>query len=442
MSNEIQINKKFRPLFNLLAGKHPQVDTVILTGGRASTKSFNAALFSLIGVVDHQYKVLYARFTNQSIGDSIKTEVSEKIDLLNIGNRVIDNKFHLQSTEHGGKISFKGIKTGSKNQTANLKSLSGFNVFIVDEAEEIPSLETFEKVYLSIRSNDKRNLSVLILNPTTKEHWIFQEYFEKRSVDSGFCGIVGNVMYIHSSYLDAPPGSIPENIINYYRTMQELEPQRYENIVEGGWVDEPDGVLFSRKELKFYDDANFDFNSEDVEARTGFIDIADTGEDHLCMPIGFNVGPKVFIHDVVFTKEGSDVTPQLCAGMINKYRPEYVRIESNMGGSMYKNLLAPHLTVDTDLFGAHAKANKHTRITMMAGMVKKYCYFREDYEKGSPYDLFMRKLTSYLRVDENEHDDAPDALAGLLYFIRRQLPHLYDGDGLEIIDGMYSKKSE
>jgi len=52
----------------------------------------------------------------------------------------------------------------------------------------------------------------------------------------------------------------------------------------------------------------------------------------------------------------------------------------------------------------------------------------------------MKALTSYLRVDENKHDDAPDAIAGLCYFILRQLPHLYKGEA-EIKD-FYTKESE
>lgn len=81
--NDIEISSKFEPLFQLLDDNaFPEVDTVVLTGGRSSSKSFNVALFTLIGLVERNWKTLYSRFTNTSIGDSIKTEVSDKIDLL------------------------------------------------------------------------------------------------------------------------------------------------------------------------------------------------------------------------------------------------------------------------------------------------------------------------------------------------------------------------
>ena len=150
MSNEIEISHKFEPLFDLLDdNSFHEVDTVVLTGGRASSKSFNVALLTLIGVVEKGWKVLYSRFTNTSIGDSIKSEVTDKIELLGYENKVVDNQFRIDSRVSDGSISFKGIKTGSKGQTANLKSLSGFNCFVVDEAEEIPSYDTFKKVFYS-----------------------------------------------------------------------------------------------------------------------------------------------------------------------------------------------------------------------------------------------------------------------------------------------------
>ena len=68
MNNDIQISYKFEPLFELLNDNcNIGVDTIILTGGRGSSKSFNVSLLSLVGVVDFNWKILYSRFTNVSI---------------------------------------------------------------------------------------------------------------------------------------------------------------------------------------------------------------------------------------------------------------------------------------------------------------------------------------------------------------------------------------
>ena len=137
---QIKFSKKYRPLFKILAGQNPEVDTVIITGGRGSAKSFVISVFSLIALVQYKWNVLYTRFTNVSIIDSIKPEVDDKIELLSFENYVNSTNTHIES--QGNRIAFKGIKTGSKQQTANLKSLFGFNCFVVDEAEELPDYET------------------------------------------------------------------------------------------------------------------------------------------------------------------------------------------------------------------------------------------------------------------------------------------------------------
>jgi len=242
--SEIIFSKKYKPLFELLDGKYPEVDTVLMTGGRGSAKSFNAAVFSLIALVSHDYDVLYTRFTNVSIADSIKPEVDSKIDILGFQDFLISTNTHIQNFS-GHRIAFKGLKTGSKQQTANLKSLSGFSMFVIDEAEETPDYETYEKVFLSIRSKDKRNLTILILNPASVHHWIYREFFSARNIPGGSNTVAGNVMYIHTSYLDVPKEYIADNILAYYQRLKLEDPDKYEQIVMGGWTEAVEGRVFN-----------------------------------------------------------------------------------------------------------------------------------------------------------------------------------------------------
>jgi len=240
---KIKFSKKYKLLFELLQGLHPEVDTVILTGGRGSAKSFVIACFSLIALAYHFWNVLYTRFTNVSIVDSIKPEVDSKIELLGLDGYVNSTISHIENKE--SRIAFKGIKTGSKQQTANLKSLFGFNCFVVDEAEELPDYETYEKVFLSIRSKEKRNLTILILNPASVHHWIFRHFFIGRNIDAGSNCIKQNVMYIHTSYKDVPKEYLATNIISYYQQLKIDNPKKYEQVVMGGWTEAVEGRVFT-----------------------------------------------------------------------------------------------------------------------------------------------------------------------------------------------------
>lgn len=423
MNSEVEISHKFQPLFELLENDaHPNVDIAILTGGRFSSKSFTVSLFALVGVVENEWRALYSRFTNTSIGDSIKTEVSDKIELLNYESRLKDNQYRIESTEHNGVIAFKGIKTGSKGQTANLKSLSGFNLFIVDEAEEIPDLETFKKVYYSIRSNDKRNICVLILNPTIKEHWIYKEYYEKKQIPDGYCGKNGNIMYIHSSYLDVNPDIIPNNILRDYEQMRIEEPDKYDHVILGGWKEHEDGVLFTKADLQYYDE----LPTEGIGAKLGFIDIADTGTDWHCCVIGYLVGNDLYIEDVLYTQEDTSINVDLTADIINAHKPEYVRIEVNFGGALYPSMIEGKLNSVTSLLSIREHTGKHTRIITNAGFVKRHVKFKRNVEHGSEYYEFMKNITQYLKDGKSEHDDGIDALTGLCTMTKLFYSNLYE----------------
>jgi len=248
----IKFSKKYKPLFEILQGKHPEVDTIIITGGRGSAKSFVISVFSLIALVQHKWNVLYTRFTNVSIVDSIKPEVDDKIELLNYENYVNSTNTHIES--NGNRIAFKGIKTGSKQQTANLKSLFGFNCFVVDEAEELPDYETYEKVFLSIRSKEKRNLTILILNPSSVHHWIFRHFFSGMNVDAGSNIVKDNVCYIHTSFLDVEREYLADNIVSYYQQLKIKDEKKYNQVVLGGWTEAVEGRVFTNWTRNTYQD--------------------------------------------------------------------------------------------------------------------------------------------------------------------------------------------
>lgn len=181
-----------------------------------------------------------------------------------------------------------------------------------------------------------------------------------------------------------------------------------------------DGLVFPIESLNFYDE----IDRSKADFRSAFIDIADTGEDNHSVPIGYNFGNKIYIDDVLFTKLGTDENVELTAEILNLHKPEWTRVESNMGGGMYIQLLKNHYK--GQLLPIRAKSNKHTRILTLSGFIKEYCYFKRNYTMNSDYDKFIKNLTRYVKAGENKHDDAPDSLHGLTNMIRKFYPHLYN----------------
>lgn len=260
---DLEISEKYEPMFRWLNGDFPQVDTIIITGGRYSQKSFATGLFSCLAAKDYNHRILYTRYTLTSAEDSIIPEFSEKVDLLGAHSDFEITRDRIRGIRNDSKIVFKGIKTSAGNQTASLKSLKNFSIFLLEEAEEMPNFDDWDKVKKSIRALDVQNLSILVLNPTTSTHWIFEEFFEGRNVLEGFNGVNGNVMYINTSYLDMDRKYIPDSIYEDFEDkrkayeewiklpidLQDNSPLKkkakyYKHVVMGGWLPKAEGVIF------------------------------------------------------------------------------------------------------------------------------------------------------------------------------------------------------
>jgi len=404
MTESIKITEKFEPLFNLFNDSfHPEVDTVIITGGRYSLKSHTVSIFSLTSLFNYGWNTLYTRYTNMSITDSVKPEVSDKIDIMNLGRVVVDTQNHIEY--NGNRISFKGIKTGSKGQTANLKSLSGFNLFINDEAEELPDLKTFKKIFYSIRSTKKRNLTILILNPTIKEHWIFKEFFEKKGLEGGDNCVVDNVMYIHTSYLDADFKLMPKTILADYERMKVEEPEQYENIVLGGWIENLEGAVFPKTSIKRYNEF-----PENMEYFTiGFADPADEGKDNFACPFARVYGNRVYILDAIFDQQNLTIQESQVVGKVKEYDIKKLVIETNSFGAYFSRRIRELMPM-LDVFGQYSKANKMARILSYSGIVKRHFYFPET--PTEELNKFMKQMFKLLNTSKDE-DDAGDSISGL-----------------------------
>lgn len=278
------LSHKYEPLFEWLSclENNPlhKVDTVVCTGGRYSQKSFAVGTFSCVASKDFNHRVLYTRYTLTAAQDSIIPEFNEKIDILNAHQSFEVTKDRIIGTQNDSKIVFKGIKTSSGNQTANLKSLKGFSMFVLEEAEEMPSFDNWDKIRKSIRALDVRNLNILILNPATKTSWIYEEFFEGMGVNEVFNGIVNNVLYIHTTYLDMDRQFIPDSIFNdfddkrkaYEKVLNDKsitdnkiikKANYYKHVILGGWLDNAEGVVFDNWSIgDFNNDLPFGFGQD------------------------------------------------------------------------------------------------------------------------------------------------------------------------------------
>ena len=215
----------------------------VLTGGRGSGKSFEVGRFTSLLSFESSHKILFTRQTMTSAHLSIIPEFEEKLDLLDCKHFFDVNRSVIVNNTSKSEIIFKGLKTSSGDQTANLKSLQGVTTWILDEAEELTDEATFDKINLSLRTKGVQNRVILILNPTTKEHWIYKRFFERAGVEAGFNGVKDNVTYIHTTYKDNVK-HLDESFIDEIEYIKKTNPKKYEHVVLGGWLDKAEGVVF------------------------------------------------------------------------------------------------------------------------------------------------------------------------------------------------------
>lgn len=216
----------------------------VITGGRGSGKSYSLNSFLLLLTYEVGHVILFTRYTLTSAHVSIIPEFIDKIETADLSHDFYITKDEIINKKTGSKILFKGIKTSSGTQTANLKSLAGVTTWVLDEAEELTDEDTFDKIDFSIRAKDIQNRVILVLNPATKEHFIYKRFFESKGVKDGSNIVKEDTTYIHTTYLDNYE-NLSKSFILQIEDMKARRKQKYEHQILGGWLDKAEGVVFT-----------------------------------------------------------------------------------------------------------------------------------------------------------------------------------------------------
>ena len=229
--DQIKLLDPYRPLF-----QKPKHRYYILTGGRGSAKSYHVAYFLTWLMHEPDHVILYSRYTLVSAHLSIIPEFIEKIELLGK-----EDEFHVTKTEiiykpTNSRIVFRGIKTSQGIQTARLKSIQGLTTWVLDEAEELIDPEIFEAIDLSIRQKGMDNRVIIIMNPSYKDHFIYQDYILPERDDT---------VHIHTTYKDNEV-NLSKSFIDQAERLQKVNPHRYEHLYMGSWLEDQEGLLWSR----------------------------------------------------------------------------------------------------------------------------------------------------------------------------------------------------
>ena len=176
IQNKIRINKAYKPLYTNKDARYH-----LILGGRGSLKSSSVMDFLVRLTYESGHGILLTRYTLKSAGDSIIPGFIEAVDRMGLGA-----DFHITgdkgiNKKTGSFVLFRGINTNGADQTASLKSIVGITTWVIEEAEDFKSEAKFNLIDDSIRANHRQNRVIFIMNPTTREHWIFQKWLKNHN---------------------------------------------------------------------------------------------------------------------------------------------------------------------------------------------------------------------------------------------------------------------
>lgn len=176
------------------------------------------------------------------------------------------------------------------------------------------------------------------------------------------------------------------------------------------------GVLYSN--IKTYERVPCDQNGEPLfSVIKNYTDTADTGDDWLASITYGVYNKEAYILDVVYSKSSMEYTEPEVADMLYRNDVGVADIESNNGGRGFARQVIQRLR---DTYGSnytkvvpfHQSKNKQARILSNATWVMDHIYFPVNWADRWPE--FYKAVTRYQREGKNEHDDAADALTGVV----------------------------
>lgn len=190
------------------------------------------------------------------------------------------------------------------------------------------------------------------------------------------------------------------------------------DIASANYLQEPidiKGRLYSR--FKTYDKLPMDSNGNLLFTRIrNYTDTADTGDDYLCSIDYGEYNGEAYVLDVLYTKDGMEITEPATADMLYKDGVNIADIESNNGGrgfarNVERELRERYHSNRCVIRPFHQSENKIARIISNSTWVMNHIYFPANWKDRWPE--YYHAMNTYQKEGKNTHDDAPDATTGI-----------------------------
>ncbi len=231
-----QVNKLFQPLFIT----PPGIRYIINMGGRGAGRSHAVSQRAKIGLTGSDYfRCAMMRYIYGDIKNSIYQDIYDRFD----------ETGEIENIEiHGAPIGFSykrnringiGFKKSSGDQKSKLKSLAGYNVIAIEEADETMEAD-FMQLDDSVRTLKGDILIILNLNTPERDHWIIKRWFnlvDIPGVEGYYLPVLKeeckhNTIHINATYYQNR-ANIADSTAANFESYRHSRPDYYWNVIRG-----------------------------------------------------------------------------------------------------------------------------------------------------------------------------------------------------------------
>ena len=426
MEKEIKLTPFY---FDNVLCKRDNYDIIIQLGGRFSAKTMNEQRRA-IGTVGsaEDYKLLVIENLETGMADGFYSGLRQAIrdfehePAYNPQSRTA----YIKNEINGNEVLFRGYAT--EQQKYNVKRLNSITECIVEEGEWV-SYDDMIALYQQLRGGSERDRKLtILLNPIEPDCFINTEFIMKppehvleyfpnsnrpkvfeQSIRAEIEGeaIIIKILVVISTYRDNPyltPEQIL-SILNYKNT----DMDKYEQLANAKFI-HPKGALLTRR--NYYSLERLDL---DQSARiTAIVDTASSGTDSATLGIyaKYDDEHHYLIDAIRDPDDAKKVIPRMIS-MINKYKPQTVKVEKNHEGLYYESEIKKGVYKSILVKKFHSSENKHEKILGQSGRMIEHLYIRDD--GGEEYNSFIAEMYRYNKdKKKNKEDDCIDNAA--MYF--------------------------
>lgn len=262
----------------------------VITGGRGSGKSLQICVLFIMKLLgDEYFKGVISRYSAKSVKSGIYAEIEKLIRDWKLTDIIKISGDQILNTQNGNSIITHSFRMADGTMTAKGKGIASPTALLIDEAQELPSEEEYIKMIGSFRTMGSERLFFLLLNPSSRNHWIFKRFYLPSGRPNE--ALWPDHVFIHTTYKDNP--YLPQDYLDMIEQTRLNRPEEYNHHYLGQWRNAYEGTIFR----------NWKFESIDLASEEPIfgLDFGFASDPAACIEVRKHNG-KIQVREVLYAR--------------------------------------------------------------------------------------------------------------------------------------------